>query len=301
MKRRREWKVILLGLAVVGFLFLLSSTDLFFEEEREEIYTISVIQDENDSRYQIYRKGIDQAARTENADIYYETASVRNGKTDYEAAARRAQENGAEAILILASLDEEENDWIREINQRTPVLLMGNIRTSVAGYCKIAVDYRTMGGRLAHLLQEDLGEGERVQIFSTQWGNKNVQTACKALMEELSENGIGFRKCSRVSEVQEGSAAVLDLDGMEELLDLKPEGTALYGLGYNDRIAEALAEGQIEGLVLVNEYDMGYQAVYYTIRRLEGKWQETYVEQESISVRPEDAYGKYEYVLFPIG
>ena len=59
MKRRREWKVILLGLAVVGFLFLLSSTDLFFEEEREEIYTISVIQDENDSRYQIYRKGID--------------------------------------------------------------------------------------------------------------------------------------------------------------------------------------------------------------------------------------------------
>ena len=52
MKRRREWKVILLGLAVVGFLFLLSSTDLFFEEEREEIYTISVIQDENDSRYQ---------------------------------------------------------------------------------------------------------------------------------------------------------------------------------------------------------------------------------------------------------
>ena len=273
--------MILLGLAVVGFLFLLSSTDLFFEEEREEIYTISVIQDENDSRYQIYRKGIDQAARTENADIYYETASVRNGKTDYEAAARRAQENGAEAILILASLDEEENGWIREINQRTPVLLMGNIRTS--GYCKIAVDYRTMGGRLAHLLQEDLGEGERVQIFSTQWGNKNVQTVCKALMEELSENGIGFRKCSRVSEVQEGSAAVLDPDGMEELLDLKPEGTALYGL------------------VLVNEYDMGYQAVYYTIRRLEGKWQETYVEQESIFVRPEDAYGKYEYVLFPIG
>ena len=46
---------------------------------------------------------------------------------------------------------------------------------------------------------------------------------------------------------------------------------------------------------------MGYQAVYYTIRRLEGKWQETYVEQESIFVRPEDAYGKYEYVLFPIG
>ena len=63
--------------------------------------------------------------------------------------------------------------------------------------------------------------------------------------------------------MQEGSAAVLDPDGMEELLDLKPEGTALYGLGYNDRIAEALAEGQIEGLVLVNEYDMGYQAVYY--------------------------------------
>ena len=190
--------MILLGLAVVGFLFLLSSTDLFFEEEREEIYTISVIQDENDSRYQIYRKGIDQAARTENADIYYETASVRNGKTDYEAAARRAQENGAEAILILASLDEEENDWIREINQRTPVLLMGNIRTSVAGYCKIAVDYRTMGGRLAHLLQEDLGEGERVQIFSTQWGNKNVQTVCKALMEET------FRKRDWVPEMQPG-------------------------------------------------------------------------------------------------
>ena len=111
-----------------GLFVLLSSTDLFFEEEREEIYTISVIQDENDGGSQIYRKGIDQAARTENADIYYETASVRNGKTDYEAAARRAQENGAEAILILASLDEEENDWIREINQRTPVLLMGNIQ-----------------------------------------------------------------------------------------------------------------------------------------------------------------------------
>ena len=56
------------------FLYLASSTDLIIKEKVREIHTVSIVLDDvNDTYYQNFKKGVDQAARDYYADTSYIT------------------------------------------------------------------------------------------------------------------------------------------------------------------------------------------------------------------------------------
>ena len=99
--RKEKILWILLGAALV-VLFLLSSTDLIIKEEERKIYPISVIvEDADDANYVNFRKGMDQAAIEQNADVSFITLYEEENISQQLALMTREEQDGATALVVV--------------------------------------------------------------------------------------------------------------------------------------------------------------------------------------------------------
>lgn len=300
MKKHRERIWILAGLILVGILFLLSSTDLILKEEQREIYTVAVILPEDGDALANYRRGIDQAASMENVDIYYETVYKTKAGYDYEAAALQTAEDNPEAVILLGA-DGGQEGWLDRAGRNIPVVSLGGVQAYGQNSCRITADYRNQGELLAQSILEDSQPGERVIIYSRKWNEEGVLECAEGLESVLKIQGRETLRVADPGMVQGDKAAVLDVEAMSGLLQQEDAAERqLYGAGYTSEAVDAMTEGRIQALVLANEYDMGYLAVKSAVQMIDGKARRPVQKLESILVRPQDVYGQYEAVLFPI-
>lgn len=299
MRKHKERIGLLGGLILVGILFLLSSTDLILKEKQQDIYTVAVILPEDSDALSNYRKGIDQAASMENVDVHYETVYKIKDGYDYETAALQTAEDGPEAVILLG-VNGEEEDWLGEAARGIPVISLGTSRPYRKNSCQITADYKEQGKLLAESILEDSEPGEQIQIFSQRWGQEETRE-CAAQMEQiLNEQGRTTERVVNYKSLQEAKTAVLEMESMSKILQMDDMQIQLYGIGYTSEAVEAMAEKRIQALALANEYDMGYLAMQSAVQIIDGELQCLEQTMESILVRPEDVYGQYEAVLFPI-
>ena len=101
--------------------------------------------------------------------------------------------------------------------------------------------------------------------------------------------------------------AALDSDAMEMALDWLTEGgqtpdCSLYGEGRSERAVYYLDRGHIQGMIVPDEYAMGYESAQLIQKQLEHtESSTTQIETGFISVTKEKMYDKEaEKILFPV-
>ena len=319
--RKEKILWILLGAALV-VLFLLSSTDLIIKEEERKIYPISVIvEDADDANYVNFRKGMDQAAIEQNADVSFITLYEAGSTKQQLSLVDREQQDGAAALVVAPAGGKDAASAI--ISRASVPLVMAWTSENAAGAAGVVTtDFGQMGTALASRIGEDWADGVPVYLFARSLENESDAEFYAALAGKLEEEGFYPRLTVRKNaesyrDVLDGLAAqgvrravvaALDPESLEETASLlEAEDSlsacvgALYGRGSTLAVLNGLDRGTIRGICVTDEFSAGYLSIWQAVEAAKGRPAKERVVLENYYIEKEDLRtSKYEKMLYPI-
>ena len=154
------------------FLYLASSTDLIIKEKVREIHTVSIVLDDvNDTYYQNFKKGVDQAARDYYADTSYITLYEEVSQEEQTKLVDREVGDGADAVVVIPVDAEEFQGAIQGKWPETPLVVLGAGEDHPGVNARIYVDNFQAGRLLAEKALGGPGSG-----FSPPSGRRGGRT-----------------------------------------------------------------------------------------------------------------------------
>ena len=272
----------IIGFILLVLLFLMSTTDLFFQERDVPVYAISVIVDDTTDDFWLnYKKGMDQAAGEFNVDISFVTLYDNRNEQNFQQTEliRREIEDGAQALVIAAADSQKLAESLNEMVLDVPVIA---IQTSLPYQeldSSVLPDDSEMGQMLADEISECQSRDEHVYILALQLTQDGLKERCHQLERALTEAGFQVSLLTgeepgiietlvqQVTERQE-KCVMVGLDA-GSLLDTASCVEAyygnylvsVYGFGYNAQILSMVESEKINGTVISDDYVMGYQSI----------------------------------------
>lgn len=305
-------------------LYLMSSTDLIIKERKNEIYPVSIVLgDTSDDYYGNFRKGIEQAAADYNADTSFITLFEEGDAAQQMELVWREIGDGAGAV-ILQPVDSVE--CARLLGERTvavPLIIAGGMLPGELAYTGVSVDYYEQG----RLMGEEIVKGGYpevpVYVFAEQMRNGSTRERYDGLMSVLlqQERTVLVYEGKRTDTFRKAiEEMVYPGNGMAVIAALDPLSTSeaadiiggspvygkyvagLYGTGTTPSLLNQLDKGVIRGLVVSNEFDIGYLCVENAVKSMERKAVEEQTILESFYIEREDLKDRsIEKMLYPIG
>ena len=275
------------GLIVVflGLVILWSASNFLRQDEDRQLHRVSVIiEDSANDRWTAFRLGIDQAAREYGIDVTITASAGFESLEDQKKLISQEVSGGTQA-LILSLFDSERTDILLEgVPEDMNIILAetdGIRQTPGTGMAAVTPSGRDMGRDLGQMLLDTEISAPSVAVVT---GNLSRYTEAE-ILDGLTET------------VEEAGGSVLVLSSrdrdMEEIMDLAsnmdltavledcllaeaaslaetralPEGR-LFGIGCSPSNIYYLDRGIISGMVIPNEFTMGYQSLALLARRL---------------------------------
>lgn len=308
---------------VLVILFLLSSTDLIIKEQKNEVYPLSVIiEDDKDDNYVNFKKGMDRAAVEMNADVSFISLYEAGNSSQQMDLIFREIQDGARA-LIVSPVDELK--LMEEIDAHLingPLVLLNSQIAGDRIASTITADYYTMGQLVAEAVIREHKQELPVYLFTgpqPTGSSIRFQEGIVAVLEaqgrqtELLRSEGSDNFCQKIEALAYpgGSHAVIIALDPESLLDtasILADNSVyaayidgLYGRGSSIAILNYLDKELITGLGVVDEYSAGYLSVRTAIDNIEKKAATGTIILESHYVRKEDMLTpEYEKMLYPI-
>lgn len=307
----KKWKIIFgffwcLGLIL---LFLAASTDLFFDESNTEIYRISVIWDDADEKYvKGYR---DNISRYNLKQVEYHFCTLEkdlSAKGQMELIARE-EEQGADLVVVKPFNEKELQELLNESGIRVPVICMDGKMESDKVKVSIYSDEAVRGRSLTQRICRE-HKGAEICVLAEGRDPAREESIFYAIKEQAQKAGQRAHQCSwkRGDDLPHG-----DEPGQTVLVAWNPgmletaagqakDGTALYGLGYTDSILHEMEQGKIQAISVHSNFYMGWTAIRYAFKILNGEGHEREVVLEDFTVGAEEMFEpEYEDILFYIG
>lgn len=299
-------EVILMIMAIGLALMMISG------QNKKALDKVSVIlENAGDSQWSALKYGLKMAAEEEGIELA--VVDVEEG-LDAEAQKKvfeREIEDGADALIVQPVLDKNDQEVLKKIEKRVPVMLVGYEAEKGETRYDLPVikeDNYEMGQALAEEMLKDfegnieekkigllLASTDSNMLSSRECGFKDALEDKNANILELSLDSLLDREENTESKVD----IVIALDDSnltaigEYLASSQPHGELLYGIGQSTEAIYYLDKGIAECVVVPDEFNVGYQSLSEVARKLDHYFENMKKQTVSYSViRKETLFSK---------
>lgn len=280
--------IYLIPLAVILILLAVWSATEFFELTQSDHRPVIavLVEDSESGRWTQLRLGLEQAQQDYNLRIRFVQTGRYESVEDQLVQAGAAAKEGADGIFLIPVGSEGTQEGLSDLTFSRMVVLgeTDAVKDTSEGN-RIAVacpDNRAMGADLVRMALREEGKTPRTAGILS--GNQD-----QAGLRDRLEGARDFLEAQGVSVIwdrpRSGSLAD-ELNGLEEpdmILALEDEallaaadwkqaagaGTGLYGIGCSNTLAWLLDRGIIGGVIVPDEFGMGYRSAAMIADRLE--------------------------------
>ncbi|WP_343246957.1 substrate-binding domain-containing protein [Diplocloster hominis] len=317
LEKIEKYGMLIMGIILL-LLFLLSSTDLIWKENRSEVSRISiVIDDTDDSAWTNFKKGMDQAAARYQVEISFATLYDTNGYSSQQEQIQREIEDGTDAMVIAPFDAENIARYLDETALSIPVeAIISDIPSEKTGL-NLIIDSYQMGYEMGGRILDDSSQVQKVIAVTSNKNKESAETYYQGLMGRLQEADIPvtLKEVKSEQEVQDlfdasnpekmqvmvGTDATVLNRICGEAVKRQMEKLQLYGNGYTNRTLRYMEEDRIQALTICNDYNLGYlclENMVYLLRKENRKGRQM---QPFYLIGPEELNStEYQYVLYPI-
>jgi len=298
---------VILMIMVIGLALMMISG-----QNKKALDKVSVIlENAGDSQWSALKYGLKMAAEEEGIELA--VVDVEEG-LDAEAQKKvfeREIEDGADALIVQPVLDKNDQEVLKKIEKRVPVMLVGYEAEKGETRYDLPVikeDNYEMGQALAEEMLKDFeGNIEEKKIglllvstdsnmlSSRECGFEDALEDKNANILELSLDSLLDREENTESKVD----IVIALDDSnltaigEYLASSQPHGELLYGIGQSTEAIYYLDKGIAECVVVPDEFNVGYQSLSEVARKLDHYFENMKKQTVSYSViRKETLFSK---------
>ena len=281
-------------------------------QNKKALDKVSVIlENAGDSQWSALKYGLKMAAEEEGIELA--VVDVEEG-LDAEAQKKvleREIEDGADALIVQPVLDKNDQEVLKKIEKRVPVMLVGYEAEKGETRYDLPVikeDNYEMGQALAEEMLKDfegnieekkigllLASTDSNMLSSRECGFKDALEDKNANILELSLDALLNREENTESKVD----IVIALDDSnltaigEYLASSQPHGELLYGIGQSTEAIYYLDKGIAECVVVPDEFNVGYQSLSEVARKLDHYFENMKKQTVSYSViRKETLFSK---------
>lgn len=322
MTDKREKIVWLFFSLLLVILFLLSSTDLIIKEQKNEVYAISVIvEDERDDNYVNFKKGVDYAAIEMHADVSFITLYNSGDSSQQVNLLLREQQDGAQALIISPVKKKDMADAMDDGRIRRPVVFINSELTGSTAAASITPDYFDMGVQLVTKAVAEQPEDYELLLISAQPQNEVtmqfyagvVFAANEAQMSYWESGELGVDRypemIAAVSRSNKNTVIIcLDQESLMATAAIIAENPELnqyilgvYGRGSSIAVLNYLDKGVITGVMASDEFSAGYHSVRSAVEAIADQKYSGPVAVDSFYIRKEDlTKPEYEKKLYPM-
>ena len=298
---------VILMIMVIGLALMMISG-----QNKKALDKVSVIlENAGDSQWSALKYGLKMAAEEEGIELA--VVDVEEG-LDAEAQKKvfeREIEDGADALIVQPVLDKNDQEVLKKIEKRVPVMLVGYEAEKGETRYDLPVikeDNYEMGQALAEEMLKDfegnieekkigllLASTDSNMLSSRECGFKDALDDKNANILELSLDSLLDREENTESKVD----IVIALDDSnltaigEYLASSQPHGELLYGIGQSTEAIYYLDKGIAECVVVPDEFNVGYQSLSEVARKLDHYFENMKKQTVSYSViRKETLFSK---------
>ena len=273
--------------AIVVFLIgaiLWSAVNLLKEEDKKPMYRVSVVvEDSGSERWTAFRLGIDQAAREYGMDVTFAATGEFETTEDQKNLIGQEIQSGTQALILSVFDSEEAGALLEGIPSGMQVVLAetDGIRPEGPDLAAVTAPGRDMGRDLGKMLLGAGIEEPSVAVIT----RKRERYLEKELVEGLTETiEAAGGSLLVISEGEEDLDALVSWARTRDLIAVLDDSllvrTAavmeergykkgkLYGTGCSPSAVSLLDRGIISGMVIPNEFTMGYQSMAQLSRRM---------------------------------
>lgn len=298
---------VILMIMVIGLALMMISG-----QNKKALDKVSVIlENAGDSQWSALKYGLKMAAEEQGIELA--VVDVEEG-LDAEAQKKvleREIEDGADALIVQTVLDKNDQEVLKKIEKRVPVMLVGYEAEKGETRYDLPVikeDNYEMGQALAEEMLKDfegnieekkigllLASTDSNMLSSREGGFKDALEDKNANILELSLDSFLNREENTESKVD----IVIALDDSnltaigEYLASSQPHGELLYGIGQSTEAIYYLDKGIAECVVVPDEFNVGYQSLSEVARKLDHYFENMKKQTVSYSViRKETLFSK---------
>ena len=252
---------------------LWAAYNLLHTGEEKTMPKVSVIvEDSSNERWTAFRLGIDQAAREYGVDVAFIASPEFESAQDQKNLISQEAAGGADA-LILSLYDSEMTD-IGTNTMKIVFVETDGIRDSSAGSAAVVPSGRKMGEALGEMLLKKSGPAPYVSVLIRNLLRYSEKEMLQGLTETVEGAGGSIllietdreHMMTALTRSKEADAiAVLEdpllMRAAELSVSEELPGGRLFGIGCSPSNISYLDRGVISGMIIPNEFTMGYQSL----------------------------------------
>ena len=287
-------------------ILLLFCVHLIFEDEKPQKRVAVIVEKSGDEKWNSFMNGLKQAAGIANIHlIICNTDEIENAEMEKEII-KEQKHNNIDAFIICPAPGSDTKDMLKKQCAKTPyTLIMEDVYSKEGGNSGnpvIGPDYYKIGSELG----KELGKKrQKIGVVANWKESKSDQDAIRGLKDSLKDTKSEidwycyrkkdqniYEKVSKKDKVD--AIVVLDPHALEELGEQSDEdsyqGADIYGIGSSVKAVVLLDNGNIQGLVVPDAYEIGYKSVGEMAQRLEHRFYRLKGHKTEIKVFDRDEF-----------
>lgn len=298
---------VILMIMVIGLALM-----MILGQNKKALDKVSVIlENAGDSQWSALKYGLKMAAEEQGIELAVVDVEEGLDAETQKKVFEREIEDGADALIVQPVLDKNDQEVLKKIEKRVPVMLVGYEAEKGETRYDLPVikeDNYEMGQALAEEMLKDfegnieekkigllLASTDSNMLSSRECGFKDALEDKNANILELSLDALLNREENTESKVD----IVIALDDSnltaigEYLASSQPHGELLYGIGQSTEAIYYLDKGIAECVVVPDEFNVGYQSLSEVARKLDHYFENMKKQTVSYSViRKETLFSK---------
>ena len=271
---------VILFLAVLLSVIIYSAYGMVNQGRDDDYISISVIvNDSSNARWDAFREGLEQGAEDNQVHLnLVSTGSFQNAQEEHTIVKRELE--GDAAGVIVEPYSSEADSVLQGAAADSVVLVKTGVETDTL-YTSVMTDHIKFGESLADAAIE-AGE-TKVGILSGNQSQLGMRQRLKGVKERLAEAGVEISWVLSAKELnkkirnteyfvnnQVNAVISLENDDTENAVELLSDNVGIswriYGEGRSEKTVYYLDKGQIQELVVPNEYYMGYESMVLAVQ-----------------------------------
>ena len=241
-------------------------------EKRTQPKVSVLVEDSSNERWTSFRLGLDQAAAEYGADVTFITSTGFSSVEEQEGLISQEAAGGTNA-MILSPYDSEASEFVPG-TMKVVFVETDGIRDSSAGTAAVIPSGRKMGEALGEMMLEGKKASPSVAVLAGNLRRYSEKEMLEGLTETVESAGgtttvfetSGENLADAMAQAEKSDlVAVLEDPLLVQAAGIavseKLGGGILYGIGCSPSNVSYLERGVISGMVVPNEFTMGYQSL----------------------------------------
>lgn len=271
-----------------------------------------IVNDSNDERWTTMREGLEQAADDRDVEVNFVSTGTFGNISEEEELMEREIENGADGIIVQPVSDGESDGIYAKIASEVRLILIDSWSGS-GKYTSVTPDNENIGEKLGDMIISDLGDrlsGKKIGVLTGNQKELAMQQRLEGFKKSIG-SAADIAWCIYAggdenddTDMNADIMVALDNSETERAVDFllqNGNGSLLYGEGCSEKTVYYLDKGIISGMVVPNEFNMGYLGVSVMADQLERKKTDRSTVISCLCITRDNLYDEAnQKLLFPI-